>query len=126
MDYAVSFSIAGKGYFAGGNQAVGISKALWQYDPSSDTWNKKADFPYETYGSVGFSLNNKGYIGLGHAGSEFWQYDPEKDAWSKTVNFIPGFRTGAKAIVIDNKAYVGLGSPSWTVYPKDMWEFSAN
>jgi N-acetylneuraminic acid mutarotase len=126
MDLAVGFTIADKGYFATGNQAVGVSKALWQYDATSDTWTRKADFPYTTYGSVAFSINNKGYIGLGHAASEFWEYDPLSNTWSKSAEFKGGSRTGAKAFVINNKAYVGLGTTSWIVYPKDVWEFKNN
>jgi N-acetylneuraminic acid mutarotase len=121
MDVAVGFSIAGKGYFATGNQAVGESKSFWQYDPNSDTWTRKADYPYATSSLVGFSINDKGYVGLGGAGNEFWEYDPMSDTWYKMLNFKGGTRTAAKAFVINNTAYVGLGTSSWTVYPKDIW-----
>jgi N-acetylneuraminic acid mutarotase len=103
---------------------MGTSKALWQYDPASDTWTKKADYPFETFGAVGFSVNGKGYIGL--SGTGFWKYDPNSDAWSKASDFKGGSRTGAKAFVIRDTAYVGLGTSSYTVYPQDIWTFSNN
>ena len=124
MDAAVGFSINGKGYFATGNQAVGVSKALWQYDPTTDSWIRRSDLPYATFSSVGFSMNGKGYVGLGGAASEFWEYNPTTDSWVKAPVFEGGGRTGAKAFVINNKAYVGLGTSTWTVYPKDIWEFT--
>ena len=127
MDVAVGFSVLGKGYFATGNQATGTSQSLWEYNPTSDIWNKRKDFPYATSSAVGFSINNKGYVGLGNGvNTTFYEYDPLADTWLGVENFRGSGRQSAKAFVINNVAYIGLGTSSYTVYPKDFWEFTSN
>lgn len=42
---------------------------FWEYDPGTDKWTKKADIPGTVMGrayAVGFSMNGKGYVGLGY------------------------------------------------------------
>ncbi|MBI4726765.1 hypothetical protein HY768_06025 [candidate division TA06 bacterium] len=42
---------------------------LWEYDTTSDTWTRKADFPGTPRDrAVGFSIGTKGYIGTGASG----------------------------------------------------------
>lgn len=82
------FSIGNKGYIYGGN-AWDVhdvnGKDFWEYDPTFDTWRKKADFGGDARSMVaGFSIGNKGYIGTGLsiinysnliAWKDFWEYD---------------------------------------------------
>ena len=86
---AIGFSIGDKGYVGMGffeTSSAVFYKDFWQYDPLGDTWTQKADFgdtvdPAETgrRAGVGFSIGNKGYIGLGYDGTyfykDFWEYD---------------------------------------------------
>lgn len=59
-------------------------KDFWEYDPAVDKWARKADFAGTRVDvKVGFSIGNKGYIGLGNlpvgSSNEFWEYDPVRD-----------------------------------------------
>lgn len=103
---------------------------LWQYDPATDTWAQKANFPGPTrYGATGFTLCDKGYLGLGSSGggsptfySDYWQYDPVANSWSAVTSLPAVGRCDAPAFVVNNKAYLGTGY-GLTFY-SDWWEFS--
>ena len=61
---------------------------FWEYNPSTNTWTKKADFGgVGRVAAVGFSIGSKGYLGTGQTNdylaelSEetlkvFWEYNP--------------------------------------------------
>jgi hypothetical protein len=81
------FSIGNKGYIGTGLSDLYTSNNtyndLWEWDQTTDVWTKKADFGGATRRSAnGFSIGNKGYIGLGTTGTtdkfyqDFWEYDP--------------------------------------------------
>jgi N-acetylneuraminic acid mutarotase len=64
---AAAFVIDGKGYLAVG-QNGGYLTNVWEYDPVADTWLEKTSFQGTTReGAIGFSLNNRGYVGLGRS-----------------------------------------------------------
>lgn len=74
---------------------------------------------------VGFSLNGKGYITTGIAGSittESWSYDPSTDTWDELPVFEGVARQNASAFTFDDKAYVLMGR-SGSYYFDDVWEF---
>jgi len=65
-----------------------------------DAWTQKTNFGGVTrYYSVGFSINNKGYIGTGRdaggALQDFWEYDPVLDTWTQKANYGAGISNGA-------------------------------
>ena len=77
-------------------------------------------------GAVGFSINGKGYVGLGEgSGSlqDFHEYDPGTDQWTKLDDFAGEKRFKAIAFVIDGFAYVGLGKSSADRALKDLWKY---
>jgi len=129
--YAMAgFEINGKIYIGTGVTDKGLINKFWRYDPESDNWSAIADLPSSSRKyAVGFSINGKGYIGLGNTSfdylsgsnnlNDFWEYNPETDTWAETASFPAGKRSGATAIVINNKAYVGFGNEK-----NDLWEFS--
>ncbi|MBD3635917.1 MAG: T9SS type A sorting domain-containing protein [Crocinitomicaceae bacterium] len=95
----------------------------------SGVWNKKTNFPAEgRHRTVGFSIGNKGYFGLGHYNSgpagnvtkaDIWEYDPSNDSWTQKADYGGGGTYGATAFTIGNKAYVGAH-----VYgPSEFYEF---
>src|SRR5271157_3785708 len=82
-DSAVGFSIGSKGYIGTGYDGTTEYKDFWEYDPTANTWTRKADFAGAARDSaVGFAIGSigKGYIGTGYDGSsdykDFWEYDP--------------------------------------------------
>lgn len=94
-----------------------------------NAWIRKADVPHGQFGryaAASFSINGRGYVGLGGAevGNNFWRYDPEENLWTEIASFPGGIRWGPTSFVIDDKAYVGLGSGSGTPeFKNDLWRY---
>jgi hypothetical protein len=91
-----------------------------------DIWLRKADVPHGQFGRWGataFSLNGKGYVGLGTSGvgNNFWSYSPEENNWVEVAPFPGGERFTPVSFAIGNKAYVGLGGTSKIV--SDFWSY---
>lgn len=137
---AVGFSIGNKGYFATGMSPLTSvnqdNRDIWQYDPLTDTWSANSSFPGNACEfAVGFSINNKAYIGTGRNDdsqnygvyNDFYEFDPVSQSWKKIADlgassFIDGgVRTGAAYFSIGNKGYIGTG---YNGIPKtDFWEY---
>jgi N-acetylneuraminic acid mutarotase len=96
---------------------------LWEYDPTSNRWTRKADFEGKAiYSAVGFSIGNKGYIGL-DLYRDFWEYDPATNRWTQKADFTGAPRPTAVGFSIGNKGYIGTGGYSTFPNEKDFWEF---
>ncbi len=111
-------SIGNRGYMGMGHINSGtISLAYhdwWEYDPSTDSWSQKADYPLDRFAVVGFSIGNKGYMGSGNEQSfgdrqEFFEYDPITNVWTPKANF-PFPAGGNTAFAINGIGYMGLGN----------------
>jgi len=106
--------------------------------PNTGSWTQMADFPGEARGAaVGFSIGNKGYVGLGESGSgdsygpyykDFWEYDPSTNTWTQIADFPGGERWSAVGFSIGDRGYVGTGSfgPDYRslTYLQDFWEYN--
>ncbi|GAB3497892.1 hypothetical protein GCM10027341_18670 [Spirosoma knui] len=136
-----TFSIRNIGYVV--NQRPGEPIRLWAYDPTTDTWTRRADFPGPArQRGTGFALARQGYFGLGltldgRGLRDIWQYDPVADRWQYVTDY-PGqgnqllavFSTpdGAKP----ERAYLGWGYEAQristglnrTVGCTDWWELT--
>ncbi len=150
LDYNIActncfaFTIGNKAYVGGGtyiNAPANSTTDFFEFDPSSGslgTWTKKADLLIARSSSVGFSIANKGYFGLGSFQSvidtKFMEYDPSdnsngidingnpKGKWKYTAPFSGIPRNGAVAFKINNKGYICAGLNGTNLY-SDMWEF---
>ncbi|WP_190809696.1 kelch repeat-containing protein [Flagellimonas sp. S3867] len=79
---AVGFSINGYGYIACG-EINGATTSVWEYDPSTDTWEAKTNFEGSSrQDPIVFSNASKAFVGLGRTGSlylddldEFFPFD---------------------------------------------------
>ena len=88
---------------------------------SQGTWVQKANFGGTArFGSLSFSIGNKGYIGCGSLSSisqleqDFWEWDQLTDTWSQKANFGGGKRGWAVSFSIGSKGYAGTGeSPAF-------------
>jgi N-acetylneuraminic acid mutarotase len=134
---ASGFSIGSKGYIGLGSVTTGSSttyrKDFWEYDPASDVWTQKADFPgAPRHNAVGFSVGTKGYFGTGLSATgvkkDFWQYDPTTNTWLQRTDLPGAAREQAFAFNIGNRGYVGGGFSNGVGDFKDFYEFdpSAN
>lgn len=99
----------------------------WEYDPGTDQWTRKADFPgpQESF-LTGFVINNRIYLGLGAEQLErsWWEYDPSTDHWTRKADF-PGDKKGWWApggFSIANKGYVAGVAECWEYDPvSNVW-----
>jgi len=119
--------IIGKVYFlpfSNGNN-------FYMYDPLTNTWTMKATFPgLQRQGAIGFTIDNKGYFGLGGVNSpnphknDLWEYDPATDSWNQKADLPAAARMFAAAFSIGSKGYIGTGSSSSGTL-SDFWEYDA-
>lgn len=138
---AVGFSVNSKGYVTTGyavyrdddpNQSAKTAylKDTWEYDPTSDSWVRKDDFPGEARQyAVAFSIGNYGYVGTGKSEDndylkDFYRFDPTAAPGSQWTNVpFPGIkRQGATVFIIDNKAYL-VGGRNNGYEVEDFWCF---
>lgn len=116
------FALNGNIYIGGGNiqdrYESTLTKEIWMYRTSDDTWERKTDFPGEARIMTGyFSINNKGYIVGGRENSyynnessnEVWEYDPNSDTWTQKNNYPEGGVEIPQCQAIDGKVYIGYG-----------------
>ncbi len=116
--YPVAFSIGSRGYIGlgsgmdgSGNNAV-YRNDLWEWDPATDVWTRKADFPGPgRYGAAAFVIGDRGYIGTGNTSvdvvNDFWEYDQSSDEWTRKADFAGVPRVSAIGFSAGNKGYLG-------------------
>ncbi|MEO8086519.1 MAG: T9SS type A sorting domain-containing protein [Bacteroidota bacterium] len=132
---AVAFAIGNKGYVGTGAAGTAFPYTphyadFWEYDPANNQWNPKAAFPGTArFGSVGFSIGTKGYIGTGfdaftYFQNDFWEYDQPNNQWNQIAP-LPGLsRMEAAGFSIGNKGYIGTGGNFMVgVLLNDFWEY---
>lgn len=124
------FTLNNKVYVVGGitdASAKTMTVEMYEYDPSTDVWTQKADFPGKPRGYANaFSLNGSAYVGGGYdyattmTYEDVWRYDAAQDKWFPSVPH-PGYFNNA--FVIGDKAYSGLYGGS-TNGSKFFYEFT--
>jgi hypothetical protein len=128
---ATGISIANKGYMGLGHvNGTGIDigyKDWWQYDPASDSWTQKANFPVLNHGAVAFSTSTRGYVGGGSAlNGEFYEYNPVSNAWAQIAS-CPLSVGDVQVFSVANKGYVYLGNQLAEYSPlANTWAMKAN
>jgi RHS repeat-associated protein len=108
--------------FAIGNKVyvnVGSNTHFWEYDLSTKIWSQKTNIPENNNGgssyvcvSVGFSIENKGYVLTyptpnSDSNYHLWEYDPSKDNWTQKASLdaaLTGYQTFGN--VIGKNAYI--------------------
>ena len=118
---AVAFGLNGKGYLvipSAGNNFYSFDPEQEGPDGEIGTWTK---MPHDLPGgnrsdAVAFTINGKGYVGLGNFQSDFYEFDPAQpnQAWKEMEEFPLGTRAGAVAFSLVRSdttfGIVGLGS----------------
>ena len=130
VDLAASFTANGKVYFCGGRKANGVySKDLWEFDPITNIWTKKTNYPGSGSNQcISFSIGNKGYVGMGASSTrrytDFYEYNPTSNTWTAKTNFPGGVIYSAPSFVIGDTAYVVGGSCGGTTcYKNSLWMY---
>ena len=109
--------VGGKIYSIGGWYAIGESYPVWEaltrvdeYDPTTDTWTRKADMPTGRGHTSAAVVNEKIYIIGGDASeapivSIVEVYDPCTDTWAEQTE-LPSQRYWFSTIAVDGIIYV--------------------
>ena len=121
---AHSFVADGKMFIIGGyiGFTAGYTTDNRIFDPSTGEWSKgKSPNTANRSAGVGFSINGKGYVGLGQKNFlsfspspedllDMNEYDPKTDRWTVKAEFPGKARVGATAFVLNDIAYIAGGS----------------
>lgn len=128
---AVGCATENKGYLGLGHvngTGVDISyKDWWEYDPSSDSWSQKANFPVNDHGATSFVVNDQPCVGGGSAlNGEFYTFNPDLNTWTPIAS-CPFFNPGdTQGFSVNNKGYVYLGTQLAEYDPvTNSWESKA-
>lgn len=133
---AISFVIKNKAYVGLGTNYNRVGRSalyedIFEYDPTTDKWIKKADFPGRRRDQpVSFTIAEKGYFGTGNVDpfspintNEFWQYDPASDKWTQKASFVSSARCRAFGFSIGQKGYIGGGENNASAKINDFYEY---
>ena len=110
-------ALRGKIYVFGGRNSDGVALSVVQYDPARDSWERKADMPFQSQGMGVAALDGNIYLvgGLGGAGvvDTVYAYDPAADSWRQRASLSsPRFWLGCAAV--GGKLYaIGGGGGGW-------------
>lgn len=100
----------GLGHVNGTGQDISY-KDWWEYDPSSDTWTQRADFPVSTHGAVAFVVDNCPVVGGGSAlSTQFYKFDPSLNTWTPIANCILPNPGDSQGFAINNRGFVYQGN----------------
>lgn len=108
--------INNKVYFGFGKDDSFFENDWWEFNPATNIWTRKADFPGTgRTGPFAFTINNMGVAGMGSDGSfnsDTWWYNATADTWNYTCSFTDGGRRSVAAFGIGNVGYMGTGKSS--------------
>lgn len=99
------------------NQEITVPCFEVKFD-STGKWCRELNFGggFRAY-SFGFSIGNKGYVGMGLTNTaikpvDFWEFDPAEKVWTQKKDFNGPHRVAAVSFAIGTKGYVGTGQVS--------------
>lgn len=126
--FATAFSIQDKGYVCCGKAGPNNYRSdVWEYNPASDSWTQKANFPGGVrYQLCSFTINNSAYVGLGTDNDmyrdDFWEFKPSNNTWIERAPLPASERSGAATFTIDQRGYVCMGNNGGLL--DDLWEYN--
>lgn len=112
---------------------TGDNDNFWEYNPISNDWSQKADFPGESRKqATSFSIGDDIYVGSGVyydfnnqiAYCDFYKYTPSSDSWTKVSSLPVDYcykRYRASTFVIDDIAYLTAGASNTGM--NDTWKY---
>jgi len=134
-----AFSVNNKAYVTLGRNG-GLLKDCWEFDPSTEIWSKKQDFPgVGRVFPISAVVDNKVFVGLGYNNGgvykeasylrDFWMYEASTDQWIPKADFPSQSTNHAVSFVYDGEIYVlhgfrpgGFSFDCWKYNPgTDSW-----
>ncbi|MDB5035478.1 MAG: type sorting protein [Chlorobi bacterium] len=133
--FCTGFCIGNKGYVGFGYDGnTNIKNDLWEYDPASDKWTRKTDFPgTHRDGVTCFVIGSNAYIGGGsdnqYLFGDFYEYNPAADTWTRKADLPTGpiifqatFNIGQFGYTVGGGGSVDESAETWRYDPvKDEW-----
>ena len=124
-----TFVLNGLIYICGGGNSNGFSFGdCWSFDVTNNTWSQKSNFPTPRFATVSFTLNGKGFVGLGWNNntsfSDFYWYDDVLNVWSFASNTPFNGRFAGDGFEIGNAGFICLGRDEFNVYYNDLWQYA--
>jgi len=128
-EFPRGFAINGKGYVCGSLLNTGWNTGdyindLWEFDPATQTWAKKASFPGATpIEASNFVIGDNAYLVVGSA---TYQYNQPANTWTQKASIAAAPRNYATAFTLNGKGYLGLGylQNSGTITElNDWWQY---
>ncbi|SOD95842.1 Kelch repeat-containing protein [Spirosoma fluviale] len=126
------FTLNNKGYVLLGDPDIEQNKRVYEYDPKTDVWTRKNDFPGKPrILPISFSINGYGYCGSGYQRGnpyqhfrDFWQYNPTNDKWTQIEDY-PGVGVAwLQSMVFSDNVVVGAGHGADPLkYDNNFWLF---
>jgi N-acetylneuraminic acid mutarotase len=114
------------------NKTCYTEKRLYVSNPFSAI---EKGYKFYRDGAIGFSINGKGYAGMGHdintsgyyvVYSDFYEFNPASGNWTQLASLPANKRQDAIGFSIGAKGYVGLGNYGGANYFSDLWEYDPN
>ncbi len=131
---AAGFAIGNKGYVCCGNEGTAggpYSNDLWEYNPTTNSWTAKSNFPGNArYGMTNarFVIGTKAYTGCGVTQSshftDMYSYDQQTNQWTQIANFPGSGSSYPMGFAICDAGFMGTGqNGSGTAY-SDLYQYS--
>jgi N-acetylneuraminic acid mutarotase len=131
---AASFVMHGEGFIVSGLDIIDFNRKMYSYDVDQNDWDNEESIGgangsgLNRGGAIAFSINDKGYVGLGQGNTapyynDLWEFNPETNSWTQKASFIGSPRRQAVAFSIDTLAYVGTGQ-SANGYENDFYSYN--
>lgn len=116
---ATSFTINNKLYITCGSSypsgTGNVKNDLYEYDPASNTWTKKADFPGAArYMARAFVIGDTAYVVGGSCGAkscyyqDMYMYVQSNNTWTKRADYPGGKIVDLTTFTLDGYGYAGL------------------
>jgi len=125
--FGSSFVIGDHAYVMGGDHGTSESNDVYRYNAEENVWDPMQDSPVVVrQAAVGFTLNGKGYFGLGQtqyqtALDDLYSYDSNTDTWTPEGSFPGGVRCWAVGAGTGENAYIGTGWNFGSTFYNDWW-----
>jgi len=128
-----AFVINGIAYVGFGTNNNSLVADFWAFDPSAETWTRKADTSNDDdtqnrASTAAFSANGLGYVSTGSVSgvtNSTWEYNPSTDDWTERSAFEGSSRESACAFSFGTYGYVLTGN-SGSSYFDDIWVLHPN
>jgi N-acetylneuraminic acid mutarotase len=108
--YAIGGETAGSGATAGAGPGAGFVDTVYEYNPASATWTRRASMPTARSGGAATVIDGKIYVAGGRPprGLDFAVFDPAADRWTALPD-LPTQRNHLAVAAIGGKVYVAGG-----------------